>query len=71
MKGATFGEAHAGDNGLLTAHWRMGDGATLRLMANLSTNEIADAHAQAGTIIWGGDPGNRLPPWSVFWQIGA
>ncbi len=49
----------------------MGDGATLRLMANLSANEIADAPSQAGKAIWGGEPGNRLPPWSVFWRIGA
>src|SRR6202012_5596069 len=35
LKGTTFGEAHAGENGLLTAQWRLGDGATLRLMANL------------------------------------
>jgi maltooligosyltrehalose trehalohydrolase len=71
LKGATFGEAHSGDNDLLTAQWRMGDGAMLRLMANLSADEIADAPAQAGTAIWGNDPGNRLPPWSVFWRIGA
>ena len=70
LKGATFGEAHAEENGLLTAHWRMGD-ATLRLMANLSASEIADAPAQAGAAIWGGDPGERLPRWSVFWRIGA
>ena len=31
----------AADNGLLTAHWRMGDGATLRLTANLSDKDIA------------------------------
>ena len=30
LAGAAFGEAKAADNGLLTAHWRMGDGATLR-----------------------------------------
>jgi maltooligosyltrehalose trehalohydrolase len=71
LKRATFGEAHAEDRGLLTAHWRMGDGATLRLTANLSASEIADAPAQASTAIWGGEPGNRLPPWSVFWRIGA
>jgi maltooligosyltrehalose trehalohydrolase len=71
LKGARFGEAHAGDNGLLTAHWRMGAGATLRLTANLSPNEIAGAPAQAGIAIWGVNPGNRLPPWSVFWRIGA
>ena len=60
-----------GPDGLLTAHWRMGDGATLRLTANLSANEIADAPAQAGTTIWGGDSGKRLPPWAVLWRIGA
>jgi maltooligosyltrehalose trehalohydrolase len=71
LKGASFGEARATENGLLTAHWRMGDGATLRLIANLSANEIADAPTQAGTTIWGGDSGKRLPPWSVSWRIGA
>jgi maltooligosyltrehalose trehalohydrolase len=70
LKGATFGEARAAESGLLAAHWRMGDGATLRLMANLSASEIADAPAQTGTAIWGGEPGKRLPPWSVFWRIG-
>jgi hypothetical protein len=71
LKGATFGEADADTNSLLTARWRMGDGATLRLMANLSANEIANAPAPTGTAIWGGDAGSRLPPWSVFWRIGA
>jgi maltooligosyltrehalose trehalohydrolase len=71
LKGTTFGEAHAGDDGLLTAQWRMGDGAMLRLIANLSANEIAAAPMQAGRAIWGGEPGNRLPPWSVVWRIGA
>jgi maltooligosyltrehalose trehalohydrolase len=71
LKDATFGEAHAGDNGLLTAHWRMGGSATLQLIANLSANEIEGAPAQPGTAIWGGEPGNRLPPWSVLWRIGA
>ena len=31
----------AADDGLLTAHWRMGDGATLSLTANLSDRDIA------------------------------
>ena len=35
LAGAAFGEAIASDNGLLTANWRMGDGATLGLLANL------------------------------------
>jgi maltooligosyltrehalose trehalohydrolase len=70
LKGATFGEAHAG-NGLLTAHWRMGDGAMLQLIANLSAKEIADAPAHAGSAIWGSNSANRLPAWSVVWRIGA
>ena len=36
------------DNGLLTAHWRMGDGTELRLTANLSDHEIAFS-VSAGT----------------------
>jgi maltooligosyltrehalose trehalohydrolase len=71
LSGATFGEARARDDGLLTAHWRMGDGATLRLTANLSENEIAGAPAQAGSAIWGSEAVDRLPPWSAFWRIGA
>ncbi|MGD5712536.1 DUF3459 domain-containing protein, partial [Xanthomonas citri pv. citri] len=39
LRGATFGDAAAADSGLVTAHWRMGDGATLRLAANLSGSE--------------------------------
>ena len=71
LNGAAFGEASASEDGLLTAHWRMGDGATLRLIANLSASEIADAPAQGGTAVWGGNSDSRLPPWSVLWRIGA
>ena len=72
LAGASFGDAHAADNGLLTAHWRMGDGATLQLVANLSNSEIArKASAASGTSIWGGEPGDLMPPWSVFWRIGG
>src|SRR5439155_5084641 len=38
---AAFGDAHATDAGLLTASWRMGDGATVELVANLSNRAIA------------------------------
>jgi maltooligosyltrehalose trehalohydrolase len=70
LAGASFGDAHAADNGLLTAHWRMGDGATLQLAANLSNGEIARAAtAASGTSIWGGEAGDMMPPWSVFWRI--
>ncbi len=72
LAGASFGDAHAADNGLLTAHWRMGDGATLQLAANLSNSEIArKASAASGTSIWGGEPGGLMPPWSVFWRTGG
>jgi maltooligosyltrehalose trehalohydrolase len=72
LAGAAFGQAHAADNGLLTANWQMGDGATLRLTANLSASEIARQPDQAtGTPIWGTETGNAMPPWSVFWRLDA
>jgi maltooligosyltrehalose trehalohydrolase len=72
LAGASFGDADAADNGLLTAHWRMGDGATLQLVANLSNSEIArKASAASGTPIWGGEARDLMPPWSVFWRIGG
>jgi maltooligosyltrehalose trehalohydrolase len=77
LAGARFGEAHAGDNGLLTASWRMGDGATLRLTANLSGSAIAHRNEQAvgnsiwGNAIWGGEAGEAISPWSVHWHLDA
>src|SRR3984893_5185344 len=72
LAGAAFGDARAGDDSLLTASWRIGDGAPLRLTANLSANEIPHPSNHAtGTPIWGGESGGLLPPWSVFWRIGG
>ena len=71
LKGASFGAAEAADNGLLTAHWRMGDGTTLRLLANLSEKDIARPEAATGTPIWGEAAGDRLPSWSVIWHLGG
>jgi maltooligosyltrehalose trehalohydrolase len=72
LKGAAFGNAHAADNGLLTANWRMGDGATLWLTANLSPREMVQKPAETmGAAIWGDEPRDRMPPWSVFWRIGG
>jgi maltooligosyltrehalose trehalohydrolase len=72
LAGASFGDADAADNGLLRAHWRMGDGAMLQLVANLSNSEIArKASAAIGTPIWGGEARDLMPPWSVFWRIGG
>jgi maltooligosyltrehalose trehalohydrolase len=70
LAGAAFGDADASDNGLLTAHWRMADGATLQLLANLSNGEIAHQPRETtGRPIWGGETGDRLSPWSVFWRL--
>jgi maltooligosyltrehalose trehalohydrolase len=72
LAGAAFGDAQTADNGFLTASWRIGDGAMLRLTANLSVNEMVRTSTQTtGTPMWGGEPGERIPPWSVFWHIGG
>jgi maltooligosyltrehalose trehalohydrolase len=69
LTAATFGDAHAADTGLLTANWRMGDGATLHLLTNLSDQAVEHSTETAGTKIWGGDVSASLPPWSVFWRL--
>jgi maltooligosyltrehalose trehalohydrolase len=72
LAGTAFGDAHAADSGLLTAHWRMGDGTTLRLLANLSNGGIAHKGSDViGTPIWGGEAGEQILPWGAFWYIGA
>jgi maltooligosyltrehalose trehalohydrolase len=70
--GATFDGALAAGNGKLTAHWRMGDGTTLLLGANLSDRKIAEANPAEGkgTLIWGCELNESVPPWSVSWRIG-
>ncbi|MCP1967668.1 malto-oligosyltrehalose trehalohydrolase [Bradyrhizobium elkanii] len=69
LRGCRFGDAIvAGD--LLTAHWQMGDGGTLRLTANLSDRDIADGPEPKGTAIWGGALSSHLPGWAVRWHIG-
>lgn len=70
LAGASFGDAQARDNGLLTANWVMGDGSKLDLLANLSSAEIDRPAVEVrGRPIWGGDATDRLPPWSVFWRL--
>jgi len=71
LAGASFGEAQATDSGLLTANWRMGDGATLRLLANLSADASEHPTEASGTPIWGGETGQAIPAWSVFWRLDA
>jgi maltooligosyltrehalose trehalohydrolase len=49
----------------------MGDGATLRLLANLTDRVIANTSSEfKGTLIWGSELGLGVPPWSVHWRIG-
>ena len=71
LAGAAFGAADATDDGLLTAQWRMADGTTLSLLANLSDRDIPrPAGESKGTLIWGTELKERIPPWSVFSRIG-
>jgi len=72
LAGAGSGDAHAADNGLLTASWLMGDGLMLRLQANLSKVPVTRVAKEVGTrLIWGHDVGDLMPPWSVTWHLGA
>jgi maltooligosyltrehalose trehalohydrolase len=71
LPGTAFGKAGVGADGVLAAHWTMGDGARLDLIANLSANEIAAPPAAAARApIWGDVPTDRLSPWSVLWSLG-
>src|SRR5437764_991842 len=72
LAGAGFGKAHAADHGLLTASWRMGDGASLQLEANLSNAAIGRKPDEAsGRKIWGSKAGESMAPWSVVWHLGV
>jgi len=71
LAGANFGGASAENNGLLTARWKLGDGAALQLLANLSDREIAgNKPPETGTKIWGNDLSGVIAPWTVYWHIG-
>jgi len=50
--------------------FRMGDGARLRLLANLSDRGAANASEDfKGILIWGSALSDSVPPWSVCWRI--
>jgi maltooligosyltrehalose trehalohydrolase len=62
--------AHA-DDGVIEAEWRLGDGAYLRLLANLSRGPKPNPiKAFSGRPVWGGSPAAELTPWSVHWAVG-
>jgi len=53
------------------AHWRLPEDKALTLIANLSPAVAALPRGiPASRPIWGGQPSDPLPPWSVFWSIG-
>ncbi|MCP9629895.1 malto-oligosyltrehalose trehalohydrolase [Rhodopseudomonas palustris] len=68
LRGTKFGDASATEQGLLTADWRLGDGTTLRLAANLSGQQL-NAEAPIGTKVWGDDWDGIIPPWAVSWRL--
>ncbi len=71
LAGVAFGEASATADGLLTADWRMGDGTMLTLLANLSDRDIFHSSPTSkGTLIWGSELNDGVPPWSVVWRLG-
>jgi malto-oligosyltrehalose trehalohydrolase len=64
---ARFGSAeHSTD--LVSADWHMGDGSRLKLLANLS-DSCAPASPSKGTLIWGPELTENIPPWTVNWRI--
>jgi maltooligosyltrehalose trehalohydrolase len=69
MAGASFGSAQLSGQAL-RAHWRLGDGGRLMLLANLGNEPANSAVRLTGTPIWG-VPEARLPPLSVLWSIEA
>jgi maltooligosyltrehalose trehalohydrolase len=72
LAGARFGDASARDDGLVRAHWYLGDGGLLHLVANLSELAVAnDITPPAGTALWGDGDTGTLAPWSVQWRIGS
>jgi maltooligosyltrehalose trehalohydrolase len=59
------------EGSLLRAGWRHPAGR-LWLLANLSGDSAERPRDWiGGEPIWGGAPGEALPPWSVFWGIGT
>jgi maltooligosyltrehalose trehalohydrolase len=70
LAGLTRPDAQAHFSGdLLQARWRLGEGSTLYLLANMSEHE--HARPDDAEPIWAGEPPASLPPWSVHWGIGG
>jgi malto-oligosyltrehalose trehalohydrolase len=53
---------------VIAAHWCIGEYKKLLLLANLSPEAASNPRSDhRGSAIWGGNPSDVLPPWSVFW----
>lgn len=72
LPGMTGSQQPAQDhgNGSISASWTLGDNSRLHLLANIGA-EPAHLPEQrpVGMPVWGVQPMQDLPPWSVFWQI--
>ena len=73
LAAATFGaSAIRESDGVLTANWKLGNSNHLELAANLGAEAARQPdNTASGRPIWGGQIPKTLPPWSVFWSIGA
>ncbi len=69
LAGARFGGALL-EGATLSAHWQLGNGARLNLLANLSETGQTRPEQTAGRVIFGGTPGASLVPYAVHWAIG-
>jgi maltooligosyltrehalose trehalohydrolase len=57
-------------DGTILAHWQLGDGSRLALVANLGNEpRRRPPEADQGRPIWGGALPPELLPWSVFWSM--
>jgi maltooligosyltrehalose trehalohydrolase len=70
LPGARFGRAEATEQGLLSTHWRMGDGSALHLRANLSDRTVSSVPPAATHTIWGNTDTGMGMPWSIQCWIG-
>jgi maltooligosyltrehalose trehalohydrolase len=66
---ARFGGARL-EGQILSAHWQLGNGTRLSLLANLSDGEQARPEHAAGRPIFGGAPPASLAAHAVHWTIG-
>ncbi|MDP1708179.1 MAG: malto-oligosyltrehalose trehalohydrolase [Gammaproteobacteria bacterium] len=72
LRGGTAGFTVLGDRALC-AHWLLGEGSRLVLLANLGAAPVENVPASAGRVLYTTDavwmPPRALPPWSVCWHL--